>query len=277
VIPPVYAVIPSNGRDCLTDCLTSIQDQVDYVVIVANGPGSQNGTALLPVEAVDFGPDTVSRAMHKVREDYEADPFLQDWVETVAQSADASAAPLTIRLPVSLLGKLTVIGDTGTDRNIQRWWNIGLDTVQLLAEASGHDQWNVLVLNDDVICPPGTVSRLSEALREYNAVAAYPNQHDELKAVYRLAEPIPLHRRMTGYAFLLDGTWGLRADEDFVWWFGDDDLFWRANELGGSVLVPGCRVVHQFPDGWQSKYPELVAQTPLDRETFVRKWGKAPW
>jgi len=32
---------------------------------------------------------------------------------------------------------------------------------------------------------------------------------------------------------------GLRADEQFQWWYGDDDLARRAGELGGVAFAPG--------------------------------------
>lgn len=34
---PRYAVIPSNGRSCLQDCIAAIKDQVDQVYVVLNG------------------------------------------------------------------------------------------------------------------------------------------------------------------------------------------------------------------------------------------------
>lgn len=38
---PRYAIIPTNGRDCLTDCLKAIWSQVDRVIVVEGGPDAK--------------------------------------------------------------------------------------------------------------------------------------------------------------------------------------------------------------------------------------------
>lgn len=176
--------------------------------------------------------------------------------------------------PVGLGSGVRVVHDPGTDRNISRWWNLGIAEV---AHMAGEDPWNALIVNDDVICPPRLAATLAAKLDQYGACLAYPNQWDDLEIVWRRAEPVNLHHRITGYAFMLSGGSGLRLREDLVWWFGDDDLDWRARETGGAVLVPGCAVEHLAPNGSLLDHPELQHQTGLDRQTFVNRWGKAPW
>lgn len=170
-----------------------------------------------------------------------------------------------------------VVDDTGTDRNISRWWNIGIDTVARSMPAQGVEEWNVLVVNDDVVAPAGLVARLGEALRSGPAVLAYPNQHDKTAALHVRAEPVSLFHRITGYTFMLRGESGLRADEDLVWWYGDDDLDWRARQAGGAVLVPGCPVLHLAPNGYTAAHPDLQEQAGRDRAVFAAKWGATPW
>ncbi len=41
---PTYAVIPTEGRPCLHDCVAALRDQVDRIVLVVNG--GYNGTDL---------------------------------------------------------------------------------------------------------------------------------------------------------------------------------------------------------------------------------------
>ena len=179
--------------------------------------------------------------------------------------------------PGDLGPDVVVVKDAGVDRNISRWWNLGLEAAEGLARARGRDPWNALVVNDDVVCPPHLVRTLADKLREYRAAIAYPNQRDDVEAVWTRAEPVNLFHRITGYCFMLAGESGLRLDEQFVWWAGDDDLFWRGNQAGGSVLVPGCRVEHLSPNGSFALYPELNAQAGRDMESFARKWGRRPW
>lgn len=151
------------------------------------------------------------------------------------------------------------VRDVG-DRNISRWWNHGL----LRAARMAHQQydateWNVLVLNDDVIVPPGWVHTMTSALREGTADLAYP----------------ATWHKITGYAFVLRGESRIRADESLVWWYGDDDIQFQAEASGGVVTVD-APVEHRHPDEDTQADPELVAQTHLDAKTFEQKWGRMP-
>lgn len=216
---PTWAVVPSEGRDSLRDCLTSLRGQVDGIVVVANGKLS---------------------------------------------GSEVDGADVTTP-------------DPGPDRNISRWWNLGIDHLSELARSNGTEQWNVLIVNDDVVVPPGTVATLASRMRAYRATMAYPNQSDGNEILWTRATQVNLHHRITGYAFMIAGESGLRADENLVWWFGDDDLDWRAREMNGALLVPGCAVEHKTPNGYTVANMDLQIQTGIDRATFAEKWGKTPW
>lgn len=204
--PPTWAVVPSEGRRCLHDCLASIRDQVDGIVLVANGGYTAHGV-----------PD------------------------------------------------ITVVEDPSPDRNISRWWNLGLDR---LAELGLHE-WNALVLNDDTVLEPGAVRRLAEALRRHSAALAYPGLTERL-----LTEPGP--DRITGWCFMLRGEVGLRADESMAWWYSDNDLQFRAAQSGGVVTVPGVGIFHTDPNGYTNRVPALAEQAGRDRATFLARWGRLP-
>lgn len=174
-------------------------------------------------------------------------------------------------------GLPVVVAEGGDDRNISRWWNIGLDLVAQHAGWMGATEWNVLVVNDDVVCPPGFVDTLAERMRATSAVLAYPDQAGGRQEILHTeAAPVPLSQRITGYAFMLRGESGLRADESMAWWFSDDSLDWEARERGGALLVPGIPVQHRAPDVQTNASPELTAQAGRDRQTFINRWGKAP-
>jgi hypothetical protein len=177
-----------------------------------------------------------------------------------------------------LTGPPVQVADGGDDQNISRWWNVGLDIVAGHAHWAGDGEWNALVVNDDVVCPPGFVDTLSERMRATSAVLAYPDQAGgRTEILHTEAAPVPLSQRITGYAFMLRGETGLRADEDFVWWAGDDDLGLQAQAAGGALLVPGIPVQHRAPDVQTNASPELTAQTCRDMDTFLTKWGVRPW
>jgi hypothetical protein len=160
--------------------------------------------------------------------------------------------------------------------NIQDFWNIGLQLAQSMAYSRNSPEYDVVVLNDDIRCPPDFVEALSAEMRKTSAVLAYPDQFYERTELHTVPEPIDLTARITGYAYMLRGESGIRLDEEFVWWYGDDDLDWRARESGGALMVAGCAVEHRAPNVQTNARPELLAQTAVDRQHFIDKWGMAP-
>jgi hypothetical protein len=161
--------------------------------------------------------------------------------------------------------------------NISRLWNIGLDLVEQ-AVRGVHDEWDVAVLNSDVVVPHDWMSRMSSAMRSGPAVLAYPDQsgYQSGSILHREAGPVPLTQRITGYAHLMRGEAGLRYDETMAWWYSDDDMDWSARQRGGALLVPGLGVEHRDPNGSTNARHELQVQAGLDRQTFINKWGRAP-
>ncbi|MEU7240339.1 glycosyltransferase family 2 protein [Streptomyces sparsogenes] len=161
--------------------------------------------------------------------------------------------------------------------NISRLWNIGIGLADQDAWRRGAQEWDIIVLNSDVVVPSGWVDGLSSAMRSTPAVLAYPDQHrGGVQILHTKAEPVDLKQRITGYAYMLRGEVGLRLDESMAWWFSDDDLDWRTRETGGALLVPGLAVEHRCPNGSMEERPELAEQAARDRETFIAKWGRAP-
>lgn len=209
---PTYAVIPSEGRPCLHDCLAAVRGQVDGIVLVVNG-----GYTGLDADSV------------------------------------------------------AVVRDAGADRNISRWWNTGLDAVASLAGSSGAPGWNTLILNDDTVMHPGSVKVLTDGLRRYDgAQLAFCG-----RAMRLLTEPGP--DRITGWCFALRGEGGLRADEELVWWCGDNAIDYTARASGGSVIVPGVEHTHLYPNGYTVANQGLNEQAGRDMNLFVKKWGRPAW
>jgi glycosyltransferase involved in cell wall biosynthesis len=145
-------------------------------------------------------------------------------------------------------------------RNISHWWNQGIKRANRLAwQECEATEWNIVVLNDDVIVPSGWVSAMTSALRAGTADLAY----------------VAAWHKITGYAYMLRGESGLRADESLVWWYGDDDLEFQARTAGGVVRVH-APVDHRYPDRDTNADPELLAQTQIDAKTFEAKWSRLP-
>lgn len=222
--PYTAAVIPARDRhDLLADCIASVIDQVDRVIVIDNG-------STPPIDA---------------------DP----WHGAVA----------VVRVPMD-------------PPNISVLWNVGLELADAAARQAGAGQWDIAVLNSDVVVPPGWISGLSTAMRATTAVLAYPDQFGGTRQIlHTRAEPINLRQRITGYAYMLRGEAGLRLDESMAWWASDDDIDWRAREQGGALLVPKLAVDHRCPNVSTNERPELSQQAGRDMETFRQKWGRTPW
>lgn len=173
---------------------------------------------------------------------------------------------------------VTLVQYDRTPPNISEMWNIGLDCADRLDPLGGMD---VAILNDDVEVPPGWFDTVTKGMRDSGAIAGSSDQFgfsipDWGKGgiLHKDAEPIDVRLRMSGFAFILDADVGMRLDEQFRWWYGDDDLEWRARELGGVVKVAGWPVVHHAPG--QSTVGELAAIAGEDRDRFQAKWGRTP-
>lgn len=205
--------------------------------------------------------------------------FLADCVEsldgqvhTVMVVDNGSTPPV---MPFDgLVSDLWIIPHAEYPPNISRLWNLGIDQAAKVAAVKGWPKWNVLVVNDDVVAPPMLVETLSAAMRAEQAACAYPDQHDIGRRILNTrAEPVLTAERICGYTFMLRGEAGVRADEDFVWWFGDDTLDWECRLAGGSLLVPGVKVEHRAPDVQTRADPVLSEQTNRDHKTWIAKWG----
>lgn len=172
---------------------------------------------------------------------------------------------------------VTVLSFPGSECNISKWWNLGIDYCAKLAAEAGVKYWNTAVINDDVILPAGWMSAVVSRMRELQCAAGCSGGRLPIPIVHHHAGPVDLLTRLQGFAYVLVGEKDLRVDEDLVWWLSDDDLGARAALAGGMVMVPGFHVEHLYPNAQTNHSPELGAQTGRDMETFVKKWGWRPW
>jgi hypothetical protein len=168
-----------------------------------------------------------------------------------------------------------ILHDPG-DINISRWWNRGLDWVEV-QESSEHgmlmDEHHVLVLNADARIAPEGIVRLSHELARSQAVMAGPARGNGLYLDERTG-PIPIQERAPGYCFMLKGSARLRADERFAWWCGDDDLQYRARYQGGVLHVGPVPFTH-LGDGVPKG--ECLRLAKEDVRKFEELYGTRPW
>lgn len=162
--------------------------------------------------------------------------------------------------------------------NLAALWNDALNNIAAEAAEAGFGRWDVALLCDDVETPPGWYDAVSGTLRAFNASAASAHKYQWLsQPMLKIAPDGDFASTMCGWAFVLPGEKGLRADESMHWWFLDNDLDWQARKADGMVLAPGPVAANGQPGHWTNVKPELGEQAGRDRETFRAKWGWVPW
>ena len=160
--------------------------------------------------------------------------------------------------------------------NISRWWNLGLSLINDRARAGHWPAWNVVILNDDAIIPPGWVKAVVHAMRDSKAAAGCSGNPTPFPVVHLAPGPVDLSTRLQGYAFVLAGEKGVRANEMLHWYFSDDHVDWMSRQQGGVISIPGYHVRHLYPNGQVT--PELQVQIAKDAEAFTAYWaGMRPW
>lgn len=136
--------------------------------------------------------------------------------------------------------------------NISAMWNLGLLEAEMGAYGEPHD---VAVLNDDAVVPPDWFDRITARMQQHDAAGASgPRGNDDTSA------------EIAGYAFIVAGERGIRADERLRWWYSDDAIQRRCETAGGFQIVPGVHVEHLYPN--QSTVGELARISAEDRAVY---------
>ena len=221
---PRYAIIPSNGRDCLLQSCEAIKPQVDQLIVVW--------------ASTDDG--------------YPNPPWWGEDSDTIFYYPGPR-----------------------TEANISQWWNEGLKVAQDHLTLWGNDgEWDVAILNDDAIVPEGWFDHVSASMRAYGAAAACSG----MPRTQLLIEPGPIagiSNPLTGFAFMLAGEKGLRANEDLHWYFSDNYIDWESRKLGGTLMMTGWPVQHLHANAQMGH--DLIARVAVDAQNFVDLYGMRPW
>lgn len=160
--------------------------------------------------------------------------------------------------------------------NLSRMWNMGLDRIAHERRYLSNAVYNVAFFNDDTVLPSGWLAAVVDALRTYNVVAASSDPSGRLREpiVKRLPDRNPV-MRMCPWAFIIRAEFGLRADEELRWWWGDTDMDFQARVAGGVVIIPGYTTKNTLAN--TTTVGELAKQAGRDGKAFARKWGFRPW
>lgn len=153
------------------------------------------------------------------------------------------------------------------DLNIHRWWNTGIDACAV--EGATH----VAVVNDDVTFAPHVLPRLATRMTKSGATLG------TLSYIYDDTDPVTdpdAGMCLTGSAWVLDVTSGLRPDESYRWWYGDNDLDMRARRDHNGTLrirVTADEFVHHHPDVYTTTVTGMDTLIALDGQAYMERWG----
>lgn len=226
---PRFAIIPTNGRECVKQALEAMSPQVDRIVLTWNG----------------FVPEEINSWEMYAWSDY----------------------PHNVAI---------VFSPQRRDRNVSRWWNQGLEHVADWASTGGVSKWDVAIINDDVIIPPGWFDAVSSKMREMKCAAACSGGRSPMPWFINHVGPIPgVANPLQGFAFMVAGELGLRANEDIPWYFSDNFMDWESRKLGGTVVIPGFHVDHLYPNGQMTG--ELQEASAKGAQVFRDFYGVMPW
>lgn len=158
------------------------------------------------------------------------------------------------------------IEDLG-DLNIQRWWVRGIE----LADRSGAT--HVAVVNDDVSIDRETLPLLSRALSATGAAIASPSRGPFRNGLHK-GRLVPYEPRLWGSLWMLNLDSGLRPNQSYRWWYGDNDLDIQARKrFGGVVLVP-VTFEHHHPGEQTGQLTDLQSLTDQDAQLFEMQYRK---
>src|SRR6185369_11511991 len=135
-------------------------------------------------------------------------------VELIVVIDNASERPVLVNDLVNVVpenARLMVVDDQEQPPNLSRLWNIGIDIAHNYFHMRG--EWDVAVLNDDAIPPPGWFDAVSHAMRSTTALAGCSHPFNALPLgqvqIHGPDAGFSVATRLAGWAFMLRGESGL--------------------------------------------------------------------
>lgn len=160
-----------------------------------------------------------------------------------------------------------------------RMWN---DAWEYAAE---NDFDAVALLNDDIVLHPDSLEIAFDALMAGARIGVVGLNYERRVSEgadpslgLRYAEGARRNHGIGGQAFLLKSSlWGKvpPIDEEYVIWYGDDELFYNVEAAGYCLRVAMGAPVDHEESTTLNKHPELLARTGEDADRFRRKFAQS--
>lgn len=159
------------------------------------------------------------------------------------------------------------------DANIYEMWNFAIDLANDIL-----DSRHLLLLNDDVSIPLGMLGGMREALDSVENLWVISADYDPRPVLsfgtISYVSGTYSNLGMAGFAFMFDPQNGVRFDEQFKHWYGDDDFAAQIEAAGGRIgVLNGYRVGH-VGGATSYEFPELAEVIATDAEKYRKKWRR---
>lgn len=167
--------------------------------------------------------------------------------------------------------RLTIYAMLGA--GIYQMWNFAVDLANDIFDAD-----RLLLLNDDITIPRGMVNALSDALTVDASLWAISADYHPRAPGGHYGSVSYVHGTfkdygMAGFAFMFDPQRGIRFDEKFGHWYGDDDFVRQIEVEDGRVGVLNGVTVGHVGGATSVRFPELAEVIAKDGKYFDDKWG----
>lgn len=141
---------------------------------------------------------------------------------------EMGVVPITIATSEEATDYAEGIAFIDSSKNISRWWNLGLE----YAYNNGTDV--VLVLNDDVSLPETWLHSVTKAISSGCTGASGQRATDRR------------YQKIAGYAFALNAKDRVYADENLVWYYGDDAIQRECEAKNGFKIIRDLYVDNKY-------------------------------
>ncbi len=148
---------------------------------------------------------------------------------------------------------------------------------RMIKEAATIKDCRLAILNNDIRLPHMALKIMAESMDGYQIATVDPSK-SSFDPIEALAAIEVNWQDKVGYAFMVDPEFWKDVQDPIapslrIWW-GDDDLFRRAQERGGRICrLMGLGINHSQMSS-DSEYPgDKWADVELDRAEFARLWN----
>lgn len=164
-----------------------------------------------------------------------------------------------------------IVDPHDSEHRIHRMWNDGADA------ARAHGAKFIAMLNDDITILPGTLPLLARMCARRKVGLVYPDIHAPWGPLPDDPPFVPgavddSGRHICGFCFLFRAETGVRFDESFHWWYGDNQFHKDVLSAGWTAgYADGLSIRHRESSSASRHDDYFVPLIAQDRDLWDRR------